>query len=169
MPDTFFNSSCWELLECAANINQGDTISGFPNKHAYLSICKISDLGANFLWRTLTWSLLDGWCQFCIWHLLCWSYFALQKDVSKDPGKLIMAEKRKHEVVMFLSKGQFHSEMERSWKMEWNQTQICSGQQFQTNEYVDEDGMVILPMVTILYWRYSVVGWKEVGTHELSM
>ena len=47
-----------------------------------MSICRISALRADFLWRNWTWSFFDYCGQFFVSHLLGWSYSTLRKNVS---------------------------------------------------------------------------------------
>ena len=52
-----------------------------------MSICRISALRADFLWRNWTWSFFDYCGQFFVSHLLGWSYSTLRKNVSIFLGR----------------------------------------------------------------------------------
>ena len=57
-------------------------IPGSSKGHKWLSVCKISALRADFLWRSWKWSFFDYCGQFWISYLLGWYYSTLRKNVS---------------------------------------------------------------------------------------
>ena len=112
-----------------------------------LSVCKISALRADFLWRSWKWSFFDYCGQFWISYLLGWSYSTLRKNVSvfqggnsREKGGNTRADSSwlKNENMkwwFFLEMVIFVLKWANLQKMDRHETKICPGKKFVTNEY----------------------------------
>ena len=156
----------WNLLKWLMAERYRDTYASLFRVYIYIYLDLRKDtnncpfarfLPLDFLWRSWKWSCFDYCGQFWISYLLRWSYSTLRQNVcgnSREKGRNTRADSSwlKHENMkwsgFFLDMVIFILKCTNQQKMDRNQTKICPGKKFVTNEY---PGMYIY-IIDILIW-----------------